>query len=111
MPRKKTNYIEIELDWAEEQLETWKTYINANPMHTLEDRIGEKLTMKGGVIPFVIANKEAQGKYLQETMKNYLGLLSEVKRLRQEESKLKEARGGGSVPHRMGGEATSSDED
>jgi len=39
MAVKKTTYINTELDWAEQQLSSWKQYVDANPLHTLEDRI------------------------------------------------------------------------
>lgn len=91
---KKNNYITAELDWSEEQLESWKAYIDANPLHEMKDRIEWKPTAKGGLLPMVIASIEAQGKFIQETMKNYLALLDVVNRLReQEEAKKTEARG------------------
>lgn len=91
---KKNNYITAELDWSEEQLESWKAYIDANPLHELKDRIEWKPTAKGGTMPMVIASIEQQGKFLQETMKNYLALLDVVNKLREaEEAKKTEARG------------------
>lgn len=94
MAVKKNNYITAELDWAEEQLESWKAYVDANPMHELKDRIQFKETRGGGVMPMVIASIEQQGKFLQETMKNYLALLDVVNKLREaEEAKKTEARG------------------
>lgn len=101
MITKKTTYISVELDWAEEQLKSWKTYIDTHPLHEMTDRIEWKPTAKGGVLPMVIASIEAQGKFIQETMKNYLSLLEVVDRLRNIEEKKKEARGSGNVPHRM----------
>lgn len=99
---KKNVYIEMDLDWAEQQLSSWKAYVDANPLHELKDRIEWKPTAKGGSMPMVIASIEAQGKFIQETLKNYLSLLEVVNRLReQEEAKQKEVRGGGEVPYRM----------
>ena len=40
----------------------------------------------------VIASIEAQGKFVQETMKNYLQLLKEVDAMREKEESKKEAR-------------------
>lgn len=97
----KTTYINTELDWAETQLHSWKQYVDANPLHELKDRIEWKPTAKGGLLPMVIASIEAQGKFVQETMKNYLALLEVVERLRTVEEAKKEARGKSSVPHRM----------
>jgi len=91
---KKNNYITTELDWAEEQLSSWRTYVDANPLHELKDRIEWKPTAKGGTMPMVIASIEQQGKFIQETMKNYLALLDVVNKLREaEEAKKEEARG------------------
>jgi uncharacterized protein YlxP (DUF503 family) len=97
----KTTYINTELDWAEEQLKSWKQYVDANPLHELKDRIEWKPTAKGGMLPMVIASIEAQGKFVQETMKNYLALLEVVDKLREKEESKKEARGTGTVPSRM----------
>ena len=94
MAVKKNTYITAELDWAENQLESWKMYVDEHPLHTMKDRIEWKPTAKGGVLPMVIASIEAQGKFIQETMKNYLALLEVVDRLREkEEAKKIEVRG------------------
>jgi hypothetical protein len=95
MAVKKNTYINTELDWAEAQLSSWKEYVDANPLHQLEDRIKWKETKAGGAMPMVIASIEAQGKFVQETMKNYLALLEQVDKLREkEEAKKVETRGG-----------------
>ena len=92
---KKTTYVNTELEWAEAQLLSWKAYVNANPLHELKDRIEWKPTAKGGMLPMVIASIEAQGKFVQETMKNYLALLEQVEKLREkEEAKVVPVRGG-----------------
>lgn len=91
MAIKKTTYVNAELDWAEEQLASWKQYVDANPMHTLKDRIEWKPTAKGGMLPMVIASIESQGKFIQETMKNYLALLEVVDKLREKEESKKVA--------------------
>jgi hypothetical protein len=101
MALNKTTYVEIELEWAENQLVSWKAYVDANPLHELKDRIEWKPTAKGGMLPMVIASIEAQGKFVQETMKNYLALLKEVDTMREKEVAKKEARGKGPVPNRM----------
>ena len=45
-------------------------------------------------MPLVIASIEAQGKFVQETMKNYLALLKEVDMMREkQEAKKIETRG------------------
>ena len=101
MAVKKNTYTSAELNWAEVQLESWKAYVDEHPLHTMKDRIEWKPTAKGGLLPMVIASIEAQGKFIQETMKNYLALLEVVERLREKEDVKKEARGSGIVPHRM----------
>jgi hypothetical protein len=101
MALKKNNYITAELDWAENQLASWKQYVDDNPLHEMKDRIEFKPTARGGLIPMVIASIEAQGKFIQETMKNYLALLEIVNNLREKDEAKKEARGSGEVPHRM----------
>ena len=85
MAVKKNTYINTELDWAEAQLASWKEYVDANPLHLLKDRIEWKPTAKGGMLPMVIASIESQGKFVQETMKNYLALLEQVDKLREKE--------------------------
>lgn len=87
---KKNNYITAELDWAEEQLKSWKAYVDANPLHELSDRIEWKPTAKGGTMPMVIASIEQQGKFIQETFKNYLALLDVVNKLREADELKKE---------------------
>jgi len=95
MAVKKNTYVSAELDWAEQQLASWKQYVDANPMHELKDRIEWKPMAKGGMLPMVIASIESQGKFIQETMKNYLALLEVVDKLREkEEAKKVETRGG-----------------
>lgn len=90
---KKTTYINAELDWAEEQLASWKQYVDANPLHKLVDRIEWKPTARGGTMPMVIASVEQQGKFIQETMKNYLALLEVVDKLREKEEAKVDVRG------------------
>ena len=97
MALKKTTYINTELEWAEQQLASWKQYVDANPMHELKDRIEWKPTSKGGMLPMVIASIEAQGKFIQETMKNYLALLEVVDKLREKEEAKVEVRGKGEL--------------
>lgn len=93
---KKSVYITAELDFSEQQLSTWKAYIEANPFDQLKDRVEWKQTKTGGSMPMVIASIEQQGKFLQETLKNYLALLDTVNNLREKEE-LKNVQARGSV--------------
>jgi len=97
MALNRTTYINTELEWAEQQLSSWKQYVDANPMHELKDRIEWKPTAKGGMLPMVIASIEAQGKFIQETMRNYLALLEVVDKLREKEEAKVEIRGKGEL--------------
>lgn len=97
MATKKNIFVEAELDWAEEQLISWKAYVDQNPLHELKDRIEWKPTAKGGLLPMVIASIEQQGKFIQETMKNYLALLKEVDLMREKEEEKVEKRGKGKL--------------
>lgn len=94
MAAKKQTFVEVELEFAEAQLATWKKYVEANPFETLTDRISYKETKNGGMIPMVVASIEQQGKFIQETMKNYLALLKEVDAMREKEAAKIETRGG-----------------
>lgn len=87
-------FTSMELEWAEKQLEEWKEYVEKRPLDGLVDRIGTKITANGGQIPYVISSIEQQGKFIQDTIKNYLALLKEVDNMRalEEEKKIK-ARG------------------
>lgn len=85
--KKANTYINTELEWAEAQLATWRAYVDANPLHELKDRIEWKPTSRGGSMPMVIASIEQQGKFVQDTMKNYLLLLEVVDKLREREEK------------------------
>lgn len=82
---KKNNYITAELDFAEKQLAEWKAYVEKHPFAKLKDRVSYKETKGGGMIPMVVASVEQQGKFIQETMKNFLSLLEVVNRLREQE--------------------------
>lgn len=89
MAVRKNTYIDAELDWSEERLAEWKEYVDAHPLIDLKDRLSYKETKTGGMIPMVVASIENQGKFIQETMKNYLALLAEVNKMREAEEKKK----------------------
>ena len=101
MAKKQNTYISAELDFAETSLEQWKEYIEANPLHEIEDRWGKKEMPKGGYAMVVTASREQQIKCVQDTLAKYLQLLEVVNNLREKEAAKKEARGAGTVPHRM----------
>lgn len=94
MATAKKLYTSMELEWAEKQLLEWRDYIDAHPLASLKDRVGQKPTKNGGMIPYVISSVEQQGKFIQDTLQKYLLLLKEVDNMRalEEEKKIK-ARG------------------
>lgn len=83
----KNKFINVELDWAESRLESWKNFIDNNPYEDFIDRVVWKETKSGGAMPMVAATKEAQQKNYRDTMKDYLALLEVVDRLRMAEAK------------------------
>jgi len=101
MAKKINSYISVELDWAENQLQTWRDYVDANPLHLLEDRWGKKEMPKGGYAWVVTGTREQQIKMVQETMVKYLQLLEVVDKLREKEEAKAEAKGNADIPNRM----------
>jgi len=101
MAVKKNTYSEVELDWAESQLASWKKFIDDHPVHEMKDRIEWKPTSKGGMLPMVISSIETQIKSITELMQKYLLLLKEVDAMREIQEKPQEAKAGGDIPHRM----------
>lgn len=94
MATSKNKFINVELEWAESQLATWKGYIDKNPFQDMKDRISWKETKSGGSIPMVVASIESQQKNIRDTMKDYLSLLEIVDRLRTAEKAKEEMRKG-----------------
>ena len=101
MAVKKNVFITDDLDWAENQLHAWKEYVDDSPLHQLKDRFAYKETRGGGTIPMCVATIEAQGKFIQDTMKNYIMLLEVVNRLREADETKKVAKGESTIPARM----------
>jgi len=101
MATKPNNYITAELNFAEQQLESWKEYIESNPINKVEDRWGKKEMPKGGYAWVVTASAEQQIKCIQDTLTKYLQLLDVVNNLREKDEAKKEARGTATVPPRM----------
>lgn len=90
----KNTYINAELDWAEKQLKSWKEYVESNPIHELDERIS---IINGKEV--ITATVEQQGKFLQETMKNYLSLTEVVDKLREKEEAKLQVRGNNELSH------------
>lgn len=91
--KKQELLIEYELQFLEEKLKELKDYIKANPFNSLADRMAYKETKTGGVIPIVVANKEAQRKDLTQALKDYAEILRTVESMREKEAAKIETRG------------------
>lgn len=89
--------IEYELEFLEKKLQELKEYIEANPFSELKDRMAYKETRNGGVIPTLVANKEAQRKDLTQALKDYAEILRTVESMREKEEAKIEARGKGEI--------------
>lgn len=95
MATKKTNtYIELELDWLQSRAEDLKSYVDANPLATLKDRLSYKTTPNGGQLPMVVASIESQVKSIRDTLKDYAYLCEAIDKLREKEDTKIKARGG-----------------
>lgn len=97
MAKKQALLIEYELEFLEEKLKELKEYIKANPFDKLVDRLSYKETKNGGLIPIVVANKEAQRKDLTQALKDYAEILRTVESMREKEDIKVEARGKGEI--------------
>lgn len=98
----KKNFITVELDLAEQQLKAWERDLLANPYDEVEDRKELMKSKSGGAYYAVVQTREAIQKSLRDTLKDYIALSAEVKRLREvEETKKKSARGDDEVPEAM----------
>ena len=95
--KKQNTYISAELDFAEQQLSSWREYIDANPINEIKDRWGKKEMPKGGQTWVVTATAEQQIKCVQDTLAKYLQLLEVVDKLREKEEAKIESRGKGEV--------------
>jgi hypothetical protein len=93
----KNNYITAELNFAEEQLKSWRQYIEDNPYNKVEDRKELQKAKNGGTYYAVVQTKEQIQKALRDTMKEYLSLLEVVNNLREKEEAKIESRGKGEV--------------
>lgn len=94
MAVKKTNYIEMELNWLEGKAEELRSYCDTNPLTGLIDRMAYKETRGGGSIPMCIATIEQQIKSIRDTLQDYIKIIEAIDKLREkEETKKISARG------------------
>jgi len=78
MPKNKSTYVDLELEWAEKQLSEWKDYVNSHPINKLRDRYDVEGKR-------VVSRIEDQSTHIQGLLKNYLSLLKEVDLMREKE--------------------------
>mgnify|MGYP001581467610 CR=1 FL=1 len=97
MATKKNNYVSVELEFAERQLEEWRKYMEDNPINEIKDRWGKKEMPKGGHTMVVTSTAENQIKCVQDTLAKYLQLLEVVDKLREKEQAKMESRGKGII--------------
>lgn len=94
----KNKYTLQDLDWLEVILKELKAYVDNNPFGSLEDRLETVMSAKGTPVIKIIATKEAQIKALRDALKDYVMMIAEVDRLREEKAaKEVEIRGGGQI--------------
>lgn len=99
---KKNTYIEYDIEWLRKKVDELKQYVDDHPFHTLKDRIGEKVTARGGVIPYVIQNIEGQLKVLKDILKDLPIMLAAIDALEEKEhDKKKTVKGDAILPERM----------
>lgn len=85
MTTKRNSFINIDLDFAEEQLAKWKQWLLDNPYDKIEDRKEMQKTKTGGAFLAVVQTKEAIQKVHRDTLKDYLAMCDVLEKLRQAE--------------------------
>ena len=95
--KKTTLLIEYELEFLESKLKELKDYIEANPFNQISDRISYKELKNGGVMPIVVASREAVRKDLTQALKDYADILRTVEAMREREEAKIESRGKGEI--------------
>lgn len=91
-----------ELEWVEEKLLQIKTWVDDNPLHLVKDRTITKYSKNGDPYEDVVQKEEAIRTSLMSAYKEYVNLLAQVDKLREEEKKKEvEARGNTKMNDRM----------
>lgn len=95
---KKVNYVLSELDWLEVKIKDMRAYVDNHPFEKLTDRTEIVMSAKGTPVIKITATIEAQIRELRATLKDFIAMLSDVNRLRQERAEAQvEIRGGGEI--------------
>ena len=94
----KNQYTLADLDWLEATLKQLKGYVDNSQFDKLEDRLETVMSAKGTPVIKIIATKEAQIKALTIALREYITMLAEVDRLREEKATRDiQIRGGGEI--------------
>ncbi len=82
MATKKTNYIEMELDWLEAKAEELRQYCDQTPIVSITDR---------RVSGRIAATIEQQIKSIRDTLQDYIKIIEAIEKLREKEETKKTA--------------------
>lgn len=88
---KKSNYVEMELEWLEGKSEELKRYVDGNPIDKLVDRVAWKEIRGGGKMPVVVSTIEQQIKSLRDTLADYIKIIDAINKMREVEAAKKKA--------------------
>lgn len=83
----KTSYIEMDLQFLEEELESCKAYVKSINLVDLQDRRGPKEMPNGKVVDSVICTKEQQAKSKLEVLEKIAKMLPSIDEMREKQVK------------------------
>lgn len=96
------NNITEELEWVESRLADIKADVDANPYTQVKDRTTTKTDRYGNTYEEVIQKKEIIKESLRKSLKEYMSMMDQLNKLREEEKRKEiEARGGAKLNSRM----------
>lgn len=99
---KQISYILEELDWLETKIKDMRAFVDNRPFEKLTDRTEVVMSAKGTPVIKITATIEAQVRELRATLKDFISMLADVNRLRQERAETQiEIRGGGEISGMM----------
>ncbi|GAB3975878.1 hypothetical protein GCM10028806_34420 [Spirosoma terrae] len=102
MAKAKHTYTLPELEYLEKKVDEYIQFLEARPVHELEDRMAYKTTANGGSIPTIIATIEAQFAANIKAMEQLTKLLPQLEEMRKGAADVVEIRGGqGQLPSRV----------
>jgi hypothetical protein len=90
--KEKGSYISLELEWMTKKVTQLQAAIDNYDLLNLKDRVENKQTKNGGIIPMVIASKEDQLKSIAMIMEKLPKMLQALDELRQKEDEIKQTK-------------------